>query len=166
MHAHTAVNVRLLTFWRDFETVGRGHWERYSLARRIFRLGAGWEYRSTHLYPEDGEGRALGGVAIHTEPRVLAAHYAWVKPLPKIRAKLEYYRRQNTGQRIAPDYLDAVFHADLAEANARGTFPAGGGYCEPWSGRQPEPIQRRLEAGGFAWSRPAVEPRMTADQRA
>ena len=153
MHESDYVGFGLETFWRDFDTVGRDRWQDYFFNMRCFRVRQGYGY-ATHLRVVNRDGAPIDtdpSVRKRHEPTPLAAHFSWVKPERKIRDKLDYYRRQCPGKVLLDDYLERVFLADLDEANRIGTHPMGGGTCEPWQGRLPEPVERRMKAGLFGW---------------
>ena len=156
MHEADYLTAGWLVFWRDFRTVGRGAWEKWDLRMRFFRIRQGYRY-DTHLKVVNKQGIPIGQVAAKKHLAFpLVAHYAWVKPLAKIQAKLEYYRRQCPDTFIPEDYVDRIFLGwgnDPDGANAIGTHPMGKGICEPWSGDHPEPIARRLAKGMFGWVR-------------
>ncbi len=156
MHEADYLSADWLLFWRDFHTVGKGVWEKYRLDMRFFRVGEGYRY-DTHLKVVNKHGILVNQVARKKHFAFpLVAHYAWVKPLAKVRAKLEYYRRQCPDTFIPEDYVDRVFlgwGADPEGMNAIGTHPMGKGTCETWTGRHPEPIARRLKKGMFGWVR-------------
>ena len=162
MHRLDYVSFGLETFWRDFHTVGRGRWRDFFFNMRCFRVREGYRY-GTHLRVLNAAGLPIDrdpGVRTHREPGPLAAHYAWVKPMHKIRQKLDYYRRQCRDRFIPPDYVERIFLGyglDRDAVNKIGTHPMGRGTCEPWSGRHPEAIQRRLDAGLFGWVREVEE---------
>jgi len=158
MHEHDYITFGLETFWRDFGTVGVEKWRDFFFNMRCFRVRQGDRYR-THLQVVNAEGTPIDRDPPrrkHHEAVPLAAHYPWVKPLQKIRRKLDYYRGQCRDRPIRSDYLERIFlrwPERPDEINRLGTHPMGGGTCEPWTGRHPEPIQRRLEAGLFGWIR-------------
>ena len=142
-------------FWNDFRTIGTDIWDKYQQAKAI-RWRQGYRYRD-HNCPSD----ASGNLIVHGRghgliPERLYAHYAWVKPLEKLRKKAAYYERQpGARERIRPNYMDRVFLAwrerPLEIAEELGTHPFGGGGAAFFSGKHPEPIRRRLEAGEFQW---------------
>ncbi|HUU98343.1 MAG TPA: glycosyltransferase family 2 protein [Phycisphaerae bacterium] len=156
MHEADYITADWLLLWRDFQTAGRGVWEKYRLDMRFFRVGDGYRY-NTHLKVVNKHGVLIDQASRKTHLSFpLVAHYAWVKPLAKIRAKLEYYRRQCPDTFMPQDYVDRIFRgwgADPAGMNAIGTHPMGKGTCEPWTGAHPEPIARRLAKGMFGWVR-------------
>ena len=159
MHDYDYVRAELVSFWRDFNTVGAGRWRDWGLDCRFFRVAEGYRYR-THLEVVTADGVPIvnaPGVRRCHEREPVVAHYAWVKPLRKIRQKLEYYRRQCPGRVVFDDYVDRVFLADLDTANQLGSHPMGGGTCEPWARRHPLPIEDRMRRGLFAWIDPVME---------
>jgi len=153
MQDHDYVSADWRLFWRDLDTMGCERWDGWGLDMRFFRALPGCRYR-THLEVVNADGepinRGRDARRVH-EPRPLVAHYAWVKPIEKIRAKVEYYRRQCPGRVVFDDYVERVFLADLDTANRLGTHPFGGGKCKAWSGRHPEPVERRMRQGMFGW---------------
>jgi len=142
-------------FWNDFRTVGTGVWDNYPQAKAI-RWREGYHY-SDHNCPSD----ANGNLIVHGQGHGLIcerlyAHYAWVKPIEKLRRKAAYYERQpGARERIRPDYMDRVFlpwrERPLEIAEEFGTHPFGGGGAALFDRKHPEPIRRRLEAGEYQW---------------
>ena len=153
MHEADYITANWVTFWGDFNTIGTGKWNNWRLDRRFFRVRKGYRY-ATHLQVVNAD-----GMPIDKDPTVrrvhaaapVVAHYAWVKPLPKIAAKVEYYRRQCPGRVLLDDYVDRVFLADAETVNRIGSHPMGGGNIAPFTGRHPDPIARRLRDGRFGW---------------
>ena len=151
-HDGGVISCAMPTFWRDFDTVGRGHWESFPFAHRVFRYREGMKYEGVSQVIIDADGRPVSKwPGQHFERAPLVYHYSWVKPLHKIAAKLDYYRRQCPGSVKFDDYLERVFLAPLDEANKWGTHPMGAGTCEPYEGPHPESIERRRKSGLFGW---------------
>lgn len=158
MHRCDVVMPGFDLFWNDFDTVGTGIWNEFQQVKAV-RWAAGYHYRD-HNCPCDAAGRPVTrlGRLIRTDER-LYAHYSWVKPVAKLRAKAAYYERQpGARERMRPRYMEDVFLAwrEKPEEISRrhGTHPFGGGGAERFTGRHPGPIARRIEAGAFReWAR-------------
>ncbi len=156
MHAHEIIQPLFDLFWNNFHTVGAGRWEAFPQVK-VVRWHEGYRYRD-HNCPSDASGRLVGARrearALVLEP--LYAHYAWVKPLDKLRAKAAYYERQpGAACHMRRNYIDEVFlrwriDPHLVERRF-GTHPFGGGGAAAFVGQHPEPVRRRLAAGEFAW---------------
>ena len=148
MHDYDIIRPAFHLFWNDVETVGTGVWDDFRQVKAV-RWRKGDRYRD-HNCPSDARGclvtaaRRVGD----TDER-LYAHYAWVKPVEKLRLKAAYYGRQpGARERIRPNYMDEVFLAwrrtPLEVVSRFGTHPFGGGGAEPFLGAHPKPILRRL----------------------
>lgn len=153
---HRAVNFPMLTFWNDFDTLATGVWNDFRPVKFV-RWEHGMRY-ADHLNFVDASGRRIGyaddgRTTVSDIP--LAAHYAYVKPLAKIKGKLDYYIRM-TG-RIREDYFENVFlryRIDPAAALRHGTHPFGGGGAKRFTSTHPAPIRTRLDhgtLGGLSW---------------
>jgi len=158
MHRHEIIMPGFTLFWNNFETVGTGLWDQFPQVK-VVRWHEGYHYRD-HNCPCDATGRLVSGGK--EKRRLIAerlyAHYAWVKPLDKLRKKAAYYERQpGAASRIRPRYIDDVFlpwrETPLAIAERFGTHPFGGGGFCAFEGEHPEPIRKRLEAGELSWNR-------------
>ena len=155
MHQHPVIMPGFDLFWNDFRTVGTGRWADYPQVKAV-RWEVGYHYRD-HNCPCDGQGRVI--TSIHKPYRTkerLYAHYAWVKPLEKLRAKAAYYERQpGAAQQMRRDYIDKVFlpwRENPKEIETRyGTHPFGRGETEQFIGRHPEPMQERLPGCSCDW---------------
>lgn len=146
---HRAVNFPVRTFWNDFDTVATGVWDTFRPARFV-QWQPGMHYRD-HLNLVDARGRTVGDVDdphTHVTHEPLAAHYAYVKPLEKIRSKLSYYAR--TTGRIRRDYFENIFlhyRRDPRAAIRLGTHPFGGGGAERRTCDHPAPINELISEG-------------------
>jgi len=157
MHRHEVIIPGFHLFWNDFDTVGTGVWDKFPQVKAV-RWRAGYRYRD-HNCPCDAQGRPVtrsGGVCRTKEK--LYAHYSWVKPIEKLRAKAAYYELQpGASERFRKDYIETVFlpWRERPDEIIRryGTHPFGGGGAEHFKGEHPEPIRRRLAAGRFTWVR-------------
>ena len=151
MHKHEIIQPGFHLFWNDLETLGTDVWERYPQVK-VVRWREGYHYRD-HNCPSDGQGRLITAARrprLVNEP--LYAHYAWVKPLAKIRKKAAYYELQpGARERMRRNYVEDVFLAwrrrPLETVSRFGTHPFGGGGAAPFLGEHPAPIRRRLDAG-------------------
>ena len=158
MHEHEVIQPGFALFWNDFLTVGAGVWDEFPQIKMV-KWRAGYHY-GDHNCPCDGDGRpVVGSVSKRFVTREkLYAHYAWVKPIEKLRRKTAYYERQpGARERMRPDYIDTVFlpwrERPLETVRRFGTHPFGGGGAVVFEGEHPEPIRKRLAAGQFAWQR-------------
>lgn len=144
-----AINFPMHTFWNDFHTLAIGIWGKYRPPKCV-RWEAGMHYLD-HNSLVRADGRAIGCVGdadtlVLQTP--LAMHYAYVKPLAKLRRKIDYYA-STTGS-VLPDYFDRVFlgyRDNPAIINQFGSHPFGLGGVAPFTGEHPEPIRRRLKSG-------------------
>ena len=143
-------------FWNDFSTCGTGRWRDFPQVKTV-RWEEGHHYRD-HNCPCDAQGRLVTATRKpYTTREKLYAHYAWVKPLKKLRAKAAYYERQpGAAPQMRRRYINTVFlpwRENPQEIEGQyGTHPFGGGGTEPFAGRHPAPIARRMTDGTFAWA--------------
>ena len=157
MHKHRIIMPSYDVFWNDFQTVAGGVWLNFPQVK-VLRWREGYHYRD-HNCPCDKHGRLVTTLCKPFETNEkLYAHYAWVKPLDKLRAKAAYYERQpGARNRIRPNYIDTVFlpfrRKPLEIVRRFGTHPFGGGTAEMFQGKHPGPIKRRMAAGEFDWSK-------------
>jgi len=153
MHQHDVISPGFDLFWNDFSTVARGVWDRFPQIKAV-KWREGYRYRD-HNCPCDKDG-ALISRNVYKTPERLYAHYAWVKPMEKLRQKAAYYERQpGARERFRPQYIDKVFipwRRDPARIiSTFGSHPFGGGTADPFLGRHPEPMARRIRNGELAW---------------
>jgi len=157
MHSYDVIRPGFYLFWNNFHTLGTSVWEEY-LQVKLVHWRKGYHYVD-HNCPSTAQGRL---VSRDTSVRKwvcgkerLYCHYSWVKPLDKLRAKVEYYRHQGGHPPVIRDYFDKVFLAwrkDPVGVERRyGTHLFGAGETRHFEGKHPEPIQRRLDAGVFDW---------------
>jgi len=143
-------------FWNDFQTVGTGVWDRFPQVK-VVRWRAGYRYRD-HNCPCDSLGKPIVTSKTHGLVRErLYAHYAWVKPIEKLRRKAAYYEHQpGAREHMRKGYIENVFlpwrERPLSVVEQFGTHPFGGGGAAPFHGEHPEPIRRRLATGEFSWT--------------
>ena len=154
MHERKIIRPMFDLFWNDFETLGTGIWDAFPQVKAV-RWKQGYRYRD-HNCPCDARGRLIAGANDGLLPERLYAHYAWVKPIEKLRRKAAYYERQpGARERIRPNYIDTVFlpWRQVPDGIERefGTHPFGGGGTARFSGRHPGPIAKRLKEGRFTW---------------
>ncbi len=158
MHRYDAILPGFALFWNDFDTLGTGRWDQFPQVKAV-RWPAGATYR-THLEPVDRRGRPLVRLArrrtFRKSSERLYAHYSWVKPLAKLRAKAAYYERQpGAAERMRRNYIEEVFlrwRRDPERVEREfGTHPFGGGGAKRFTGRHPAPIARRLRDGAYSW---------------
>ena len=155
MRQHDVILPAFDLLWNDFETVGTGVWDEFPQVK-VVRWREGYHYRD-HNCPCDARGRLIVRNARRPNvPERLYAHYAWVKPIEKLRRKAAYYERQpGAAAHMRRSYIDDVFLAwqmhPRATVEKHGTHPFGGGGADVFRGEHPEPIRRRLEAGEFNW---------------
>lgn len=89
--------------WNDLDTVATGHgWQRI-WEPRIFRFRQGMRYTTNHGRPDNLGPRDK---KLDYSPW---AHYAYVKPIEKLRCKVDYYRQVYSLRDIDPGYIDNVF---------------------------------------------------------
>ena len=153
MHQHDVISPGFDLFWNNFQTVARGVWDRFPQIKAV-KWQEGYRYRD-HNCPCDKDGALISRHVFKTSER-LYAHYAWVKPIEKLRQKAAYYERQpGARERIRPQYMDKVFIPWRTDPDRVitmfGSHPFGDGTAEPFMGRHPEPMDRRIRNGEYVW---------------
>lgn len=138
-------------FWNTMDTLGNGSWGHYP-QERLVRWKEGYSYRgSNHLHVSDKNGKLVHQtVPTFRGTEKLFYHYSWVRPIEKIRQKLEYYKHQ-IGTTQPPTYVDEVFlkwREDPASVQGR-THPVRGGGSEPFEGIHPPGIRKLIREGKF-----------------
>lgn len=150
MHEMDVIKPSHFVFWNDFKTIGTGLWDLYP-QMKVVHWRKGYRY-GDHNYVQGG---AQQGHKTEVNER-LYAHYAWVKPIDKLRMKAAYYERQpGSAGRMRPDYIDTVFlpfrERPLHIVQTFGTHPFGRGGAAMFQGEHPAPMRRRLAVGEFDW---------------
>jgi len=136
-------------FWNTMDTLGNGSWGHYP-QERLVRWKEGYSYRgSNHLHVSDKNGKLVHQtVPTFRGTEKLFYHYSWVRPIEKIRQKLEYYKHQ-IGTTQPPTYVDEVFlkwREDSASVQGK-THPVKGGGSEPFEGIHPTGIRQLIREG-------------------
>jgi len=157
MHTYDIIMPGFYLFWNNFNTVGTSVWEDF-LQTKVVHWREGFRYVN-HNCPSDASGRLIVRNGEYKKWRNrderLYCHYSWVKPLAKLRAKAEYYRKQPGGPKVVPEYIDRIFlgwRQDPKTVEKRfGTHLYGGGETRHFGHEHPVAIARRLKAGVFDW---------------
>jgi len=150
MHKFEIICPGYYPFWNRFDVVATGMWEDF-LQVKVVKWHKGYHYVD-HNCPSDASGRRITyHRALRTKEK-LFAHYAWVKPLDKLRKKAAYYQHQPGSRKLfQKDYIESIFLAWRRGEPIPYTHPFGGGGWKWYRGKHPRPIQRRLDAGEYQW---------------
>jgi hypothetical protein len=131
--------------------VGTGTWDKYT-QERIIRWKDGYRYSGqNHFHVQDSQDKIINQIRpCYRENKRLFYHYSWIRPIEKIRQKLEYYKNQSG--RLFPrdyDYVDDVFlkWRKDPEAVEGKTHPMGGGGTMMFPGIHPRNIQKLIDQG-------------------
>jgi len=146
--------------WNNFDTVGTQIWDTFP-QHKLVKWRAGFNYKTSHTIIQDEAGRNIQTLSnlkvIDATPEKLYVHYAWVRPLEKIRQKVEYYRNANPGF-DRRNYYEDVFLAWRRDPERvereLGTHPRGRGGTGPFPREHPPSIKKLLksgELGGEGW---------------
>jgi GT2 family glycosyltransferase len=155
MHRADVVMPGFWLVWNKMDTVGTGKWDGYPQYKAV-RWQKGYTYANDDNVPCDERGRPLSAIprlrVVRTKSERLYVHYSWVRPLKKIKRKIDYYRRKpNVTTRPRDGYFEKVFLA-WRESPRRveaeyGTHPFGGGGARKLPCEHPEPVLKLLRAG-------------------
>ena len=157
MHHFDIIMPGFYLFWNDFYTIGTSVWESF-LQTKIVHWREDFKYIN-HNCPSDSTGKLIVRNPAYKKWRHqgerLYAHYSWVKPVDKLRAKAEYYRHQKGHSPVVSDYMEKVFLAwrtDPKTVEHRfGTHLYGGGETRRFDRAHPDAIAKRIESGEFTW---------------
>jgi GT2 family glycosyltransferase len=143
MKDYECLILQFWTFWNNVETIGTGVWDNYP-QERVVKWHKGYGYSGkNHLFVSDSSGRMVKDlVPCYKGKERLFYHYSWVRPLDKIRQKLNYYKYQTGISRDS--YIDDVF-LQWRTKEVEGTHPFGGGGSEKFKGIHPESIRKLIE---------------------
>ena len=143
MKKYECLILQFWTFWNNTETIGNGVWDNYPQERIVkWRKGYGYTGKN-HLFVSDSSGKMIKDlVPCYKGKDRLFYHYSWVRPIEKIRQKLDYYKYQTGISRDS--YVEDVFLRWRAE-EVEGTHPFGGGGSEIFKGIHPESIQKLIK---------------------
>ena len=155
MQTYEALNLQYYLFWNDLDTLGTGAWSNYP-QQRVVKWREGYHYKHpNHLGVSDKDGKnIINRVPTYNGKDKLFYHYAYVRPLKKIRQKIAYYELQlkhEWGKKndITKNYFENVFlqwRKDRTSVTA-GTHPRGGGGTCPFRGIHPRCVTRLIESG-------------------
>lgn len=145
MKEHDCLIMQFWLFWNNINTIGTGVWDNYS-QERVVKWKKGYEYAGkNHLHVSYQSKNVCSQVKTwRNQQERLFYHYSWVRPLEKIKQKIEYYRHQ-TGK-YKPNYVADFFlkwreNPELVHNN---THPFGGGGYAPFPGIHPTEIQELI----------------------
>jgi hypothetical protein len=148
MNKFEVLIMQFWVFWNNINTIGTGKWDQFK-QERIVKWKKGYGYRGkSHLNVTDPN-----NFFVHTKSRTwrgndrLFYHYSWVRPIEKIRQKLEYYKYQSGINNSS--YVDDIFlkwRTDPEVVRGR-THPMGGGDWATFDGIHPPQIIKLIEQG-------------------
>lgn len=156
MKTYDILHMQYYLFWNNMETLGTGSWEGYPQERMV-KWKRGYSYKDkTHfsVAAENG-GHASSKVKTYHGQDKLFYHYAWVRPLHKIKQKVDYYQHQLAQEWSDPKGVNSNYFQDVflkwreSPSNVKATHPRGGGGTIPFAGIHPSPITKLLNLGRF-----------------
>ncbi len=153
MQEFEVLRMQYYLFWNNVHTLGTGSWGGYPQERIVY-WREGYHYKSpNHL----GVVNAKGKSAAHRFPTFsgsekLFYHYAYVRPLEKIRQKIAYYEQQLLREwrknDVQENYMENVFLKWRHDpTSVRATHPRGGGGTCPFAGIHPRGVTKLIEEG-------------------
>jgi len=148
MSKYEVAIIQFWLFWNDMNTLGTGKWQQYP-QERLVHWQKGYCYKNNHLHVSNAHGKLVNSIQpCYRGNEKLFYHYSWVRPVEKIRQKIEYYKHQS-GIKQSLDYVDDVFLKWRNDSNSvQGlTHPVGGGGTEPFKGIHPIEIREMMNRG-------------------
>ncbi len=141
-------------FWNNVHTLGTGSWEGYPQERIVY-WREGYQYKNpNHLGVVDAKGRSVTHrVPTYAGNEKLFYHYAYVRPLEKIRQKVAYYEQQLLREWGRKDDVQANYMKDVFlkwrrdPGSVEATHPRGGGGTCPFGGIHPKGVTKLIEEG-------------------
>lgn len=151
MKEHDCLVLQFFLFWNNINTLGNGSWQKYP-QERIVRWREGYAYRgSNHLNVTDTSGSlVMDKVKTFAGSEKLFYHYSWVRPIEKIKQKLDYYKYQIGNSAIMKEYLDEVFLKWRKDNSIQITHPRGGhSPTTQFLGIHPSSVQKMIKENKF-----------------
>lgn len=156
MKRYEVLRLNYYLFWNNMETLGTGSWENYP-QERIVKWRAGYKFAApNHLEVSNSSGRPVSEkITTYQGKDKMFYHYAYVRPLEKIKQKIDYYKyqlSQEWGDKrgVLENYIKDVFlkwRSDPRSVSA--THPRGGGSFCKFAGIHPYNITKLIEEGKF-----------------
>jgi hypothetical protein len=150
MKKYDVLFIQFWLFWNNMDTLGVGKWEHFP-QERVVRWKDGFGYRNgNHLHVSNIHGKlAKDIVPCYQGQDKLFFHYSWIRPIEKIRQKLEYYKHQSG--RGNESYVEDVFlrWRENPELVRGKTHPFGGGDFKKFEGEHPSIIQKLIKERKF-----------------
>lgn len=147
MKTYDAIIMQFWVFWNNVNTLGTGKWQTYPQERMI-RWRKDYHYHGkNHFHVHNSSGKVVHkNVKTWQSDEKMFYHYSWVRPIEKIRQKLEYYKYQAG---INNDrYVNDVFLKWRNDPNAiKETHPMGGGGFAAFEGTHPAQVQKLIDEG-------------------
>lgn len=147
MREYECLIMQFWVFWNNVNTVGTGSWEKYP-QERVVRWKTGYNYAGgNHLHVSCPRGLVRHQGKTWQGDEKLFYHYSWVRPIEKIRQKLEYYKHQSGINN--QQYVDEIFlkWREDPQAVQGKTHPKSNGNWELFKGIHPEGVQKLIDAG-------------------
>jgi len=157
MREHECLIMQFYLFWNNMYTLGTGNWMSYP-QERVVRWKKGYCYNgNNHLNVDSGKNSLVcQSVPTYRGHEKLFYHYSWVRPIEKIRQKIEYYQQQLANEVSSnipnPNYVDEVFLKwRKTPTKVQETHPRGGGSTTPFIGLHPASIERLISSGKLSF---------------
>lgn len=156
MQTFDAFVMQYYLFWNNVNTLGTGAWENDYPQERIVKWRDGYHYRQpNHLFVSSADGTEVRKkVRTFNGGEKMFYHYAYVRPLHKIRQKIDYYIHQlreewKQKDAILEKYVDDVFLKWREDpAAVKKTHPRGGvSGTAYFTGIHPKGVSKLIEEG-------------------
>lgn len=138
MEFNEVIIMQFWLFWNNLQTIGNGNWDNFR-QERIVKWKQGYKYSSNHLFVSHNNSLVKDVRPCFNGNERLFYHYSWIRPIEKIRQKLNYYVYQTGLKNI--NYVDDVFLKWRENPSlVNETHPMGGGGTERFRGIHPQAV--------------------------
>jgi GT2 family glycosyltransferase len=150
MQKYEVLTLQFHLIWNKMNVIGTDTWDSFP-QERIVKWRPTFKYRGTNHLKVTCEGNRLASdVLSHYQgTERLFYHYSWIRPIEKIRQKIEYYHHQSGSLMTTNNYVDNVFlkwRTDPESVIGK-THPMGGGSFAKFKGLHPRNVQELTDQG-------------------
>lgn len=148
MQQYEVIIMNFHLLWNTVNTVGTGVWDNYP-QERIVKWQPTYKYRGKNHLKVSTQNNSLACDLrpCYKQKERFFYHYSWIRPIEKIRQKVDYYKYQ--AGKETRNYVDEVFlkwRTDPESVRGR-THPLGGGDWSAFKGIHPPQVQKLIDEG-------------------